>query len=167
MSTLPVMTIHKRFQVSVIAGKPLIRILQCFYAWCMKLGLHGKWSPSVCSSTHKNFQARASLVPRPIPSFSMSHAEKRFSACNIEKLGMGLGTRLARATEDICPLEIHIVIVIMPSIPSPHACTPRTHTPTVVTTKIHDSEMSVREDDGYGQVCMNRAGGSTKIKVRP
>ena len=37
----------------------------------------------------------ASLVPRPIPSFSMLHAEKRFSACNIEKLGMGLGTRLA------------------------------------------------------------------------
>ena len=30
-----------------------------------------------------------SLVPRPIPSFSMLH-----TACNIEKLGMGLGTRL-------------------------------------------------------------------------
>ena len=31
---------------------------------------------------------RSSLVPRPIPSFS---------ACNIEKLGMGLGTRLTRS----------------------------------------------------------------------
>ena len=29
-----------------------------------------------------------SLVPRPIPSFSMLHAEKHFSACNIEKLGI-------------------------------------------------------------------------------
>ena len=34
-----------------------------------------------------------SLVPRPIPSFSMLHAES-FSVCNIERLGMGLGTRL-------------------------------------------------------------------------
>ena len=30
----------------------------------------------------------SSLVPRPIPSFSMLHAEKQ--VCNIEKLGMGL-----------------------------------------------------------------------------
>ena len=37
--------------------------------------------------------AHGSLVPSPIPSFSMLHGS-RFSACNIEKLGMGLGTRL-------------------------------------------------------------------------
>ena len=35
----------------------------------------------------------ASLVPRPIPSFSMLHAASRFSTCNIENLGMGLGMR--------------------------------------------------------------------------
>ena len=35
-----------------------------------------------------------SLVPRPIPSFLMLHAEKCISACTIEKLGIGLGTRL-------------------------------------------------------------------------
>ena len=35
-----------------------------------------------------------SLVPRPTPSFSMLHSEICISACNIEKLGVGLGTRL-------------------------------------------------------------------------
>ena len=34
-----------------------------------------------------------SLVPRPFPSFSMLHAEM-CSACNIEKVGKGLGMRL-------------------------------------------------------------------------
>ena len=29
-----------------------------------------------------------------------------------------------------------------------------THTLTVVTMRIHDSEMSVREDDGHGEVCV-------------
>ena len=38
-----------------------------------------------------------SLVPRPIPSFSMLHDEK-WAACNIEKLEMGLGTRLLLPT---------------------------------------------------------------------
>ena len=41
-----------------------------------------------------------------VPSFSMLHAEKHFSACNIEKLG-GPGTRLVFATivhiNCICP----------------------------------------------------------------
>ena len=36
---------------------------------------------------------QSSLVPRPIPSFSMLHA-----ACNIEKLGIGLGTRLLQSS---------------------------------------------------------------------
>ena len=36
-----------------------------------------------------------SIVPRPIPSVSMLHAEKCFSVCSVEKLGMGLGTRLS------------------------------------------------------------------------
>ena len=38
-----------------------------------------------------SYRINVSLVPRPIPSFSMFHAE---AAWNIEKLGMGLGTRL-------------------------------------------------------------------------
>ena len=36
----------------------------------------------------------SSLVHKSIPSFSMLHAS--FSACNIEKLGMGLGMRLTQ-----------------------------------------------------------------------
>ena len=49
-------------------------------------------------NTTWNDGGKDSLVPRPILSFSMLHAG--FSECNIEKLGMGLGTRLGKDTSD-------------------------------------------------------------------
>ena len=47
----------------------------------------------VCAQTleiYNRLWIDCSLIPRPIPSFSMLHA----ATLNIEKLGMGLGTRL-------------------------------------------------------------------------
>ena len=59
---------------------------------------------SVTPGTYEHHEDRdfPSLIPRPIPSFSILHTG--LSVCNIEKLGMGLGMRLGFPNpEDIFP----------------------------------------------------------------
>ena len=54
--------------------------------------------------------------PRAIPSFSMMHAEK-WEACNIEKLGMGLGTRLYSCYKRIITRQERIYKIELKFVP--------------------------------------------------
>ena len=81
-----IMLVEHTFMVTVQCSALILPFLRRYQSPQLS---HDLWHPTEYTDMWYMCN-KASLVPRPIPSFSMLHAEER----KIEKLGMGLGARL-------------------------------------------------------------------------